>query len=220
MGGVGGSKSHGGFALMTTNGDCHDTGADFFYLAAHELGHAFVLDHDFRNGAYIMSYSSRVVVQLSKCAAEWLDAHRYFNTNRTSANAPTTIQMLPPLEYPPNAIRLRFTITDADGLHQAQLIALSHSGPEAISGQSLIACKRLNGQINTIEFITTEFAPGPDNYVTVAVIDVNGNFSTQQYPVREEDVRVDVNNRVDINGDGVINADDRVPAKLQIVSGG
>ena len=209
----------GGFALITTNGDCHDTGSDFFILLAHELAHAFGLAHDFRNGAYITSYSSRVVVQLSECAAEWLDVHPYFNASQTAVNAPTMIQMLPPLDYPPNAIRLRFTITDADGLHQAQLIGRSYRGPEAISGPSLIACKKLNGQSETVEFVTTEFAPSPDSYVTVAVIDVNGNFTRQQYSIREEDVQVDVNSRVDVNSDGVINVDDRVPTILRIVSG-
>ena len=217
LGGVGTGDSHSGFALITTNGDCHDTGSDFFILLAHELAHAFGLDHDFRNGAYITSYSSRVVVQLSECAAEWLDVHQYFNVSQTAVNAPTTIQMLPPLEYPPNAIRLRFTITDTDGVHQAQLIGRSDRGPN--DGQSLIACKTLNGQSNTVEFVTTEFAQGPDSYVIVSVIDVNGNFTKQKYSIREEDVQVDINNRVDINGDGVINADDRVPATLQIVSG-
>ena len=213
LGGIGGGNDSGGSALITTNG-CNDTGSDFFILSTHELGHGFGLGHDFRNGAYIMSYGSRDIVQLSKCAAEWLEVHHYFNTSPTSVNTPTTIQMLPPLEYPPNAIRLRFTITDADGLHQAQL-----HGPSGFYGLGLIACKPLNGQSNTIEFVTTEFTAGPDSEATVSVVDVNGNFTDQSFSVRAEDVHVDVNGRVDINGDGVIDVDDRVPAMLRKVSG-
>ena len=218
MGGSGGGASHGGSVLMTVN--CIATG-DYFYLAAHELGHAFGLPHDFRNEAYIMGYGSRILVQLSKCDAEWLDVHRYFNTSQTSADTPTTIQMHTPFEYPPNAIRFRFTITDADGLHQAQLIGLSDLGPRASYGAGLIACKRLNGQSNTVEFITTDssFALGPDSIVSVVTIDVNGNFAYKNFPIREEDVRVDANNRVDINGDGIIDAGDRKPATIRIVSG-
>ena len=49
-------------------------------LIAHELGHAFGLPHDFRDDRYIMSYGDHATrSQLSYCAAEWLDAHRYFN---------------------------------------------------------------------------------------------------------------------------------------------
>ena len=92
-------------------------------------------------------------------------------------------------------------------------------GASESRGFGLIACKRLNGRSNTVEFVTTEFTAGPNSQATVSVIDVNGNFTFQSFPIREEDVRVDVNDHVDINGDGVIDADDRVPATLRIVSG-
>ena len=130
----------------------------------------------------------------------------------------TTVQMLPPLAYPPNAIRLRFEITDPDGLHQVQLFGPA-SGRRYRFGPGLIAYKRLNGHSNSVEFVTTEFSAGPDSEARVAVIDVHGNFTKRSYLIREDDVRVDVDKRIDINGDGVIDVDDRVPAILRKVSG-
>ena len=51
-----------------------------WFAAAHELGHAFGLHHDFRDDTYIMSYgrADRSVAQLSACAAEFLAVHPYF----------------------------------------------------------------------------------------------------------------------------------------------
>ena len=68
--------------------DCM-TGEYGFILAAHELGHAFGLQHDFRGGSYLMSYSG-IKDGISKCAAEWLDVHRAFNTDQTAFNELTT----------------------------------------------------------------------------------------------------------------------------------
>ena len=108
--------------VIPASGECFN-----FKVAAHELGHTFGLRHDFRNNAYIMSYGSNQN-KLSKCAAEWLDAHRFFNSSQTSFNESAqinkraVIQMLQPLAYSPKAVRLRFEVTDPDGLHQAQLI--------------------------------------------------------------------------------------------------
>ena len=117
--GVGDShEASGGHVLIPASGDCFN-----FKTTAHELGRAFGLQHDFRNDTYIMSFG-RDPDKLSECAAEWLTAHRYFNTgqSQTHFDNPTAIQMLSPLPSPPYAIGLRFEVTDPDGAHQAQLL--------------------------------------------------------------------------------------------------
>lgn len=73
--GVGGSHGDGGGDVTIAFGRCFN-----FRVVAHELGHAFGLEHDFRKDAYIMSYGGENRDQLSKCAAEWLDAHLVFNS--------------------------------------------------------------------------------------------------------------------------------------------
>ena len=151
-------------------------------LAAHELGHAFGLQHDFRSDAYVMSYGPHAKHAgvsyediLSECAAEWLDVHPHFNPDRSTrnarTNARTTIEMLPPsLVSPPNAIRLRFKVTDPDGIHQVQL----HQNRKG----SLIACQRLNKNPShtIVNFLTTALTL-EDKSVNVQVIDAHGTVA-------------------------------------------
>ena len=145
-----------------------------FYIIAHELGHAFGLFHDFRDEHYIMSYGlDELTNQLSFCAAEWLDVHRYFNTTHNAFDQAPTIEMLPSsLVSPPNTIRLRFEITHSARLHQAQLLTNDPT--------TLIDCKPLNENKGTIEFDTTELVPGSE-YVHLKVIDEYGNFTRQRF---------------------------------------
>ena len=179
--------SGGGIAFSNRTGGVivFPVSSDNRFLAAHELGHIFGLNHDFRNQYRVMSYTGwKPSLQLSYCAAEWLDVHPYFNAERGQSNltdAPTIIQMLPATASPPNAIRVRFKITDADGLHQAQLLT-----PFSDSlGSSLTNCKRLNGADNTtIEFVTTELINSyPDSYVGLKVIDRHGNTSQKYFDI-------------------------------------
>ena len=176
--GSGGGGSHSGSANIYGL-DCLD-----FSIVAHELGHAFGLRHDFRSNTYMMSYGT-VRRELSQCAAEWLDVHRYFNTHQTTANAKTIIKMLPPsLASPPNAIRFRFKVTDPDGLHQVQLLTTTLSG-SATGSLEVIACKHLNGNPSrTFDFVTTALRPGNET-VSLHVMDVHGNFpdSWTSFPV-------------------------------------
>ena len=67
----------GGYAWLTSGyigGDAHGSYAG---VTSHELGHAFGLQHDFRNDTYTMSYGKGG--RLSACAAEFLAVHPYFD---------------------------------------------------------------------------------------------------------------------------------------------
>ena len=146
-------------------------------VTAHELGHAFGLAHDhFRNTVRTPSSYHTDWMVTSLCAAEWLDGHRYFNIGRTypDADEPTTIRMLSPLPVPPHSIRLRFEVTDSDGLHQAQL---QNSTGEAID------CQTINGESAPVESVTSEVTEAPGNAVTLRVVDAYGNVTEQRYPI-------------------------------------
>ena len=183
-----------GHVLIPASGDCFN-----LKTAAHELGRAFGLQHDFRNDTYIMSFG-RNPNKLSECAAEWLEAHHYFNIDQsqTHFDNPTTIQMLTPFASPPYAIGLRFEVTDSDGVHQAQLLTPATIRRQELGQSKLLSCKRLNGETDTIEieFITNKLTVNSEHFrdgviaavplnveVILRVIDVYGNVTLQTYPI-------------------------------------
>ena len=190
----------GGKAIVPASGGCF-AGDSGVATVAHELGHAFGLEHDFRNNAYMMSYGGNKD-QLSHCAAEWLDVHRYFNDSQISFNEPTTIVMHTPIALPSNTIRLRFEVTDADGLHQAQFVIPTDVN-DAADGTKLHSCKLLNSEIKEIEFTTTELTVGSTTEVEIQIIDINGFLTQETFPVIRNDIV-----HVDINNDGVVDVVD------------
>ncbi len=121
----------------------------------------------------MMSYG-RYRNQLSQCAAEWLDVHRYFNPNQEPFNRDPSVKMLTPnLVSPPANIRLRFEVSDPDGLHQAQL--------QALTGGSftLIACQRLSGQRAIAKFVTNDLLNV--DVIEIHIIDVHGNDRARRF---------------------------------------
>ena len=167
--GQGSGGTGGGHGILPASGHCFNVP-----LTAHELGHAFGLQHDFHNDAYVMSYG-RYRNELSLCHAEWLNAHLYFNSHQTPTdNTETAIKMTSSGASPPNAIRLRFEITDPDGLHQAQLLTPATGEYEGLGFPKLLDCKSLSGESNIIEFVTSELAEGPATEVALHVIDRHG----------------------------------------------
>ncbi len=164
---------------------------------AHELGHAFGLLHDFRSERFLMSYGSFHLgstrlenSQLSKEAAEFLDASRFFNPSRTfSSQFGPKIEIISSLEYPPNAdsIRIIFELSDPDGLHQARF----HTNPN-ITDKNLArfsrgspafkAAKRLTGQDMTVEFVY-KLSKVDVQDLWLQVVDSQGHFGTKSFAV-------------------------------------
>ena len=144
-------------------------------VIAHELGHTFGIAHDYFTNATRSpsSYHTDMMVT-SFCAAEWLDAHRYFNIDQRypAIDKKTTIRMLPPLAVPPNAIHLRFEVTDPDGLHQTQLHTQAGAG-------AAVGCQALSSKRATVEFVTHQVLED----MALRVVDVNGNVTYQEFPI-------------------------------------
>lgn len=178
----------GGTVLIPASGHCFED----IDVTVHELGHAFGLHHDFRNDLkpWMDVYSTEPMTT-SICATGWLDAHRYFNTYQTYFNEPTTIEMLLVGAVHPNSVRLRFKITDPDGLHQAQLFTtVEYAGAPDLG---ILGCKPLDGNNNIAEFVTTQVTSKTDS-VTLRVIDRYGNFTQQEFPFNyppPEDMNID-----------------------------
>ena len=134
---------NGGFALVTQ-------GFNFEGLA-HELGHAFGLNHDFRDGAYIMSYNLGHD-RLSASHAEYLSVHPYFNLNiPTEEGEPPTIELISPRLYPAGSqsVPVRLKVNGSDGLHQLLLYVTSIEPHSAAGFYEVKASWGLGGDRDT-----------------------------------------------------------------------
>ena len=172
--GTGGGGSYGGSVNIESW---------YWRVLAHELAHAFGLKHDWRpdaNAKRIKKFTDDPMLT-SFCAAEWLSVHPAFNPGQPVSTSGTTIEMLPPtLASPPNTIRLRFEVTDRDGLHQAQLRIRDFG--HSIRYGALIDCQRLTGVHDTVEFVTTALTPEIET-VRLSVIDVRGHMSLNSFDI-------------------------------------
>ena len=176
----------GGYVIIPASGSCFDDhegvvypGAHRLRVALHELGHAFGLEHDYREGYDNETVMGGRALGLSACSAEWLSVNCFFNDNLLSNNSRGVIKLISPPTYTPEGIKLRFEVTDADGLHQANL-----SVPENLEDYEgswgpyrLFDCKRVEGSTEVVEFVNQELTVDPVDRVTLQIVDTNGNIT-------------------------------------------
>ena len=162
-------------------------------LVTHELGHAFGLQHDFSNSAYIMSYGRRPN-QLSSCSAEFLSAHSYFNPETSTAERrPPTIKILPSLQYPAglDSAPVELKVTDSEGLHQVVLCVRTRGFHEAAGYMEVKACRELDAQRDaTVIFDyngvipsnrSTSLSNPQAHPIRIEAVDMNGNMSRTDF---------------------------------------
>ena len=221
----------GGVVTLTASGTCFD-GDYGTHIAAHELGHALGLRHDFRNGTTVDYATGQDPMVTSACALKWLDGHLYFNSGLGASTEDTTIELATPYLSGSDLV-LNFTITDVDGMHQAHFFHFV----EASGGYldlNLLGCESLSGSPATATFRTTVLT-SENNTVALRVIDSAGRSTEQHFSVDfsalaaspqevspnspanvRDEVRVSNSvearnqNRADVNGDGVVNVQDLV----------
>ena len=125
-----------------------------WFAAAHELGHSFGLHHDFRDNEYIMSYglADRSSARLSACAAEFLTAHPYFNSDVPLQNESyPTVELVSSSEYPLGSASMpvRLRVRDDDGLHQLILFVMPNN-PFLGGTPEVKACHGLSAETDTV----------------------------------------------------------------------
>ena len=177
-------------------------------LSAHEIGHAFGLRHDFRSGGYVMSYGAgynRAPTdgpnrdRLSKCNADLLSVHPYFNPDiSTERGRAPTIELTSPRTYPvgSESVDIQVKVADLEGIHQVILFVES-VGPLSPAGfLEVKACRKLMGEKDVVvKFEYDGDVPGTgftnlslysQHNVYIAAIDINGDVSNSTFTLSEE----------------------------------
>ncbi len=189
--GFGGKRGkYGGYALVF--------GGFSRSLAAHELGHAFGLFHDFSDGAYIMSYGPGRN-QLASCHAEYLSVHPYFNPDIPieEGQLPQT-ELISSTQYPAGSksLPVQLKVSDAEGLHQVLLFVTTIAPHGAAGSLEVKMCRGLGGETDVVlEFdydggipsnrSTNLFNPAA-HPISVAAVDMNGDVTRRNFVLLSE----------------------------------
>ena len=168
-------------------------------VLSHELAHAFGLPHDFRDGAYILSYGgpsqfpgASTWDRISACAAEFLSVHPYFDSAIPIEEvSPPTIKLISPSKYPggSKSVSIEFEVSDTEGLHQVLLYTSSAYGYGGLRECRTVESRR--DAIVEFEYDGSSMAADPERAITslsdslhsvdVRVVDTDGNVTALEF---------------------------------------
>ena len=173
-----------------------------YRTAAHELGHAFGLQHDFRHGTYIMSYGpylnrnigQKGKTRLSECNADFLAVNPYFNSDiPIQRGRKPIIKLTSPTTYPADSenVSIQLTVSDSEGLHQVILFVTTIGllGPSGFP--EMKACHKLSGETESVvEFEYDGDIPSTNftnlfgvskHLIEIAAVDIDGDVSYKSF---------------------------------------
>ena len=168
-----------------------------FGTMAHELGHTFGLEHDFRDDADIMSYGGRDE-RLSACAAGFLAVHPYFNRAiPTSETQRPTIELISP-RYPAGSTSasVQLRVRDSNGLHQVTLFTFTREPHFSAGAREMKTCRGLEGEREVVvEFdydgvvpsapLKTGLSMSVAHSIEVEAVDRDGNVGYEYFTLAE-----------------------------------
>ena len=176
-------------------------------LAAHEIGHAFGLQHDFRNGGYIMSYGRPSRGQynksrqdrLSACNADYLAVNPFFNSNiPTEKGKSPTIELMSPSTYPSGSstVNIQLKVNDSEGIHQVIMFVKTVGPLNPVGYPEVKAYHKLTGEKEEIvsfeydgDIPSTSFTKlsfYSIHRIDIAAIDINGNIYYKTFTLSEK----------------------------------
>ena len=176
-------------------------------FSAHEIGHAFGLQHDFRNGGYIMSYGRPSRGQynksrqdrLSACNADYLAVNPFFNSNiPTEGGHSPTIELMSPSTYPSGSstVNIQLKVNDSEGIHQVIMFVKTVGPLNPVGYPEVKAYHKLTGEKEEIvsfeydgDIPSTSFTKlsfYSIHRIDIAAIDINGNIYYKTFTLSEK----------------------------------